>query len=346
MADPRVYDVSMIGAPARPLLIILGSDADATAKKQGGYRVGGNSDVYKLLPAGLAFDQLNLSTQFEGRQGRPDPAGYKCVLNLITDPDQHPQALERLGKLLRGHSGRVINRPEAVLRTTRDQVAGRLAGIDGLRVPGLIRLRNPQAGAASAAAARAGLNFPLIVRRAGTHTGRIVGVAEDAGQLDAAAAGTGAFLIIEFVDFGSGDGLYRKYRLWSFGGQTIFRHMLVSDNWNVHVSARTRFMLNRPDLIDEERRLLERPDGALPPRVHRVFDAVTERMGLDFFGMDFGIDADGRVVLFEANATMNFFPLVANPRFSYLEGIGRPAQAAFMAMLGLRPPVPAAKLAP
>jgi hypothetical protein len=93
-------------------------------------------------------------------------------------------------------------------------------------------------------------------------------------------------------------------------------------------------MINRPGLIEEEQRLLDRPEGAFPGTVHAVFGAVRERLGLDFFGMDFGIDAQGQVVLFEANATMSFFPLVAHPRFAYLEKILPPAQQAFRAMLG------------
>ena len=77
MANPGAYDLSAVGARTPPLLIILGSDADPMAR-QSGYRVGGNSDVYKLLPDGLAFDQLNLSRQFLKKQDRADPARYVC----------------------------------------------------------------------------------------------------------------------------------------------------------------------------------------------------------------------------------------------------------------------------
>jgi hypothetical protein len=333
MANPHASGFPASGARTPPLLIILGSDADPRAQPQGGYRVGGNSDIYKLLPDGFAFDQLNLSKQFLNARDRPDPARYRCVLNLVTDPDQHPQVLERLRNLLRGHGERVINPPEAVLKTTRDQVAKRLAGKTGLRVPKVIRQHNPKPGAAAAAAERAGLAFPLIVRRAGTHTGRIVGVVEGPDQLNAACVGPGQFILIEYVDFASPDGLYRKYRIWSFGGMAIFRHMIVSDHWNVHVKQREGFMANRPALIEEEKRLLETPDGAFPDFVHQVFAAVQERIGLDFFGMDFGLDRQGQVVLFEANATMSFFPLERPPQFNYLAKIRQPAQAAFWRML-------------
>lgn len=333
MGNPWAYDFSAIGRGA-PLLVVHGSDADPAAKQQGGFRVGGHSDVYKLLPESLAFEQANLGPQFLKKQGRPDLARFKYILNLVTDPDQNPRTLETLQKLLRGYRGRVINRPEAVLRTGRDQVAKRLADVAGLRVPKVIRLRNPKPGAASAAALRAGMDYPIIARLAGTHTGKIIGLVESPGELDSACAGAGQFILIEFVDFRGDDGLYRKCRLWSFGQTTIFRHMLITDKWNVHVSERTRFMVNRPGLIEEEQRLLDRPEGAFPGTVHAVFDAVRERLGLDFFGMDFGIDAQGQVVLFEANATMSFFPLVAHPRFAYLEKILPPAQQAFRAMLG------------
>jgi hypothetical protein len=333
MAALGAFDFSALGTRTAPLLIVLGSDGDPHEKKAGGYRVGGNSDVYQLLPDGFPFEQVNLSKQFMRQQGRPDMARYECILNLVTDPDQHPHTLETLRKLLRGHRGRVINRPEAVMRTARDQVAKRLAGIDGLRVPKVIRLRNPKPGAASVAAARAGMSFPLIVRLAGTHTGRIIGVVEGHEQLDAACAGRGDFIIIEFVDFRSDDGLYRKYRQWSFGGRAIFRHLLTTDQWNVHVSERNRFMLDRPDLIEEEIRLLDRPEGAFPDAIHAMFRAVQERIGLDFFGMDFAIGRDGRAILFEANATMSFFPLEPHPRFAYLNRIRPPAEAAFHHML-------------
>lgn len=323
-----------IGRRGPPLLIVLGFDGEARESARGGFHVGGNSDIYQLIPETIRFDQLNLGKRFLKAGGRPNPALYPCVLNLVTDPDQHPQTLERVRKLLRGYKGRLINRPEAVQKSTRDQVARRLAGVAGLRVPRLIRLRSPKPGAATVAVGKSGQAFPLIVRLAGTHTGKIVALVDSAAELEAAVAGPGDYIVIEFVDFRSGDGLFRKYRFWSLGGRTIFRHMIVSDDWNVHVSERLRFMVGRPDLMEEEVRLLSRPGGAFPQSVHDTFDAVKKRMGLDFFGMDFAFDRDGGLILFEANSTMNFFPLEPHLKFSYLGKIRGPAQQAFSAMLG------------
>jgi hypothetical protein len=320
-----------LGGPR--LLVVLGGDQGSKSAEAGRFRVAGNSDVFKLIPEAFKYDRLKLRWQDLRHGLRPDLSRFDVVLNLVSDPDQHPKTLDAAGKLLRGYRGRVINRPEAVLRSTRDLVARRLAGIAGLRVPKVVRLRNPKPGAASAAAGRAGLAFPLIVRLAGTHTGRIVGLVEDRQALDAACSGRGEFILIEFVDFRSDDGLYRKYRLWSFGGATVFRHLAITDGWNIHVTDANSFMFDRPRLIEEEVRLMARTEGDLPDAVHAVFGNVRERLGLDYFGMDFGIDRQGQVVLFEANPTMSFFPLVVHPRFSFRDGLRAPAMAAFWTML-------------
>ena len=335
MGNPWAYDFSAIGARRSPLLVVVGSDEAPREKARGGYSLAGNSDVHQLIPESLRSDELNLSQPFLKAGNRIETARYECVLNLVTDPDQHPRTLARLAKLLRGYKGKVINRPEAVLKSTRDQVARRLATIDGLRVPKVLRLHNPKPGAAGTAAQRAGLGFPVIVRRAGTHTGEIIGLADDAGALDLACRGGGDFLATEFVDFVSGDGLYRKYRLWSFGGRAVLKHVVVSDKWNVHNADRERIMLGRPDLIAEERDMLRRAEGAFPEPVHAMFRQVQKKMGLDFFGMDFGIDASGRAVLFEANATMSFIVTASNPAFRYLDSAAAPAREAFREMLGL-----------
>src|SRR5947209_17858018 len=97
-------------------------------------------------------------------------------------------------------------------------------------------------------------------------------------------------------------------------------------------------MAERPEMVIEEKRMFAAPEVSFPDEVQRVLAAVRQRMPLDFFGMDFGVLPDGRVVLFEANATMNFFPLLPDPRFAYLESCMEPARNAFLELLG--PPLP------
>lgn len=338
MAGYGAYDFSAIGRRAAPMLVITGCDDNETRKSGGGFRFGGNSDIYKLIPESIDFDELNLSRRFFKQQARPDLARYDCILNLITDADQHPQTLATLGKLLRGYKGRVINRPDAVLRTTRDLVAKRLAGVDGLCVPKVVRVRNPKPGAASTAARYADLAFPLIVRRAGTHSGRIVGIVNRPKELDDATVGSGTFVMTEFVDFRNEDGLYRKYRVFFIGRRRIFRHLIGADNWSIHAQERFAFMANHSGLIAEELRIITDPAGVFPTAASAALDTVRERLGLDFFGMDFGVTDDGRALLFEANATMSFFPVRSQPPFAHIAHVIDPARQALFELLGLAEP--------
>ena len=324
------------GAGNASLLYIVGTDQPERLKVEGNkFALGGTTDLYKLLGKKQRFHRLQVTHNYFRHPLRVDLAGYTHILNLITEPEDNSRVLDNLRKLVRGHPARVVNRPDAVVRSTRDQVAKQLAGIAGLQVPRAIRLRGSKPAYAAQLIEKAGLTFPVILRQVGTHTGKIVGLFNGATEVAAALEGDGDHIATEFVDFASADGLYRKYRFFFIGRRLIFRHMLVSENWKVHAKDRARIMAERRDLIEEEEGLFARSDGAFPEQVHETLHAVRDRMGLDYFGMDFGLMQDGRVLLFEANATMNFFPFLPDPRFEYVKRCEAPARRALQELLGL-----------
>ena len=329
------------GTQDASLLFVVGSDQPDRLSLSGNkFRVAGSTDIYKLLGREQPYHRLQMTPNYFRQARRPELGGYRCILNLITEAEQNGKVLENLKKLVRGFPARVINRPEAVLRSTRDQVARQLSGIEGLRVPRAIRLRAAKPEVSMRAVEKAGLTYPIILRQAGTHTGRIVGCFDTADDLKAALGGEGDHIATEFADFRSADGIYRKYRVFFIGPRIILRHMLASDHWNIHARDRRRFMLALPHLIEEERELFADPENPFPPEIGKVLQAVRDRIALDFFGMDFGIDPDGRVVLFEANATMNFFPFLAEPELAHVLKCGPLAEAAFHDLLGLPPRSP------
>ena len=317
------------------LLFIVGTDEAERLKVDGNrFSLAGTTDLYKLLGS-EPYDRLQVTPNYFRQARQAELGGYSHILNLITEAEENSRVLENSRKLLRGLRGKVINHPDAVRRSTRDLVAKRLAGTPGLLAPRAIRLRGAKPAYAQRLIEQAGLTFPIIVRRVGTHTGRIVGLFDSAGEAAAALENGGEYIATEFVDFASADGLYRKYRLFFIGKHIIFRHMLVSDSWNVHAKDRARVMADRPSLLEEEEKLFDRTDGAFPNKVHDTLREVRDRMGLDYFGMDFGLLQDGRVLLFEANATMNFFPFLSDPRFGYVKRCEAPARQAFRELLGL-----------
>lgn len=331
-----------LGAANATLLFIIGSGDEADRITQAGSKllVSGTSDLTKLLVPPEPHHRLHVSRNYIRQSRQADLSGYKVLLNLITEPEGNARVLETLRKLLRGVPGRVINRPEAVLRSTRDQVAKTLSGIPGLIVPQTVRLNGSKPAIAAASARKAGIKPPVILRQVGTHSGKIVGLFDSLEEAIAALT-TGDHVATQFVDFASADGLYRKYRAFFIGERIVLRHMLVSDHWNVHAKDRSRFMALHPDAVAEERALLESADP-FPANVRKVLETVRERMPLDFFGMDFGVTQAGDVVLFEANATMSFFPFSPDPQFEYLTRCAKPAQAALRELLGLPPQAPRA----
>jgi hypothetical protein len=322
---------------APTLLLLQGSD-DAEGAGTGSIRDKGSTDVFKLLGSLVPKDRLRLTPQFFRRGKRPSLVQYHTVFNLITDADQNPRVLEVAERLLKNFRGKVINAPAAVQRSGREQIAKRLAAIPGLIVPRVLRLRRQPAELAAKAIERSGLNLPLLIREAGTHTGRFTGLAKNMDELPAILAADNQHLATEFVDFRSLDGLYRKYRVWCVGKRLVFRHMIVSEHWNVHASQRDAYMASRPALIEEERALFRTPEGALPESVLQVLHHVRDRMELDMFGVDFGLMPDGRVLLFEANATMNFIKFSQDGPFNYVQQCIRPMQRALWELVDFAPP--------
>ena len=311
---------------------LVGTDAHkAIEPDEQGVATHGNTDFFRLRtrdPRGYA--RLHVTPNYFSQPVRYDLGRFDLLLNLVTDPDQNPKVLANLARLVKGYRGRVINPPDRILRTTRDKVARACASLPHVVAPRTLRLAG--AGPRAIGKLAAGFPFPAILRLTGTHTGQILGVVEDLEGLVALIAEDSEHFLTEFKDFRSPDGLYRKYRFVFIGREIVMRHLLVSDRWNVHAADRRRFMRERPGLVAEERNAIDYGIQALPHPVRAGLAEIRDAIGLDMFGVDCAISEDG-VILFEANATMNFFPLSNDPQFAYLGKALARAQAAFDTLL-------------
>ena len=292
--------------------------------------VSGSTDLGRLLPDQVTRHRLVVTPEFF----RNTPVSlhhYPVIANMITEPEHSAGLLRELDKMLSAVSARIINPPALILQSTRDRVAELLVGIDGLIAPKTARFRRNAPEEAARALSDAGR---VILREAGTHGGKIIGIFDSFGLAEKAIESDGDHIATQFIDFRSPDGLYRKYRVFFIGPHRILRHLLIAESWVVHGGARYGVMVPRPELVAEERALFER-ESPFPPRIENVFEAIRSRIGLDFFGMDFALSPAGDVVLFEANATMSFMPNLFVPDFPYLRRCYPPAQAAFMELLGV-----------
>jgi hypothetical protein len=74
----------------------------------------------------------------------------------------------------------------------------------------------------------------------------------------------------------------------------------------------------------EEKAFLDHMPEVIGARAMAALAGIGVRLGLDYGGVDFGLSPDGRVLLFEANATMVIIPPDPDPMWDYR----RPAIAA------------------
>ena len=314
---------------------LIGSD-DHTAlnvNRESPIANSGSTDLFKLRTKDPSnYTRVHITPNYFRQSKRQDLSTFNILLNLVTDPDSNSKVLQNLVRIAAGLNARVINHPRLIQQTTRDKVARMCRGIAGLRVPVVCAIRGGATTHGIQNALRsAGACFPVILRETGTHTGKTASVMATPEAAQALMKPSNRYYFSEFIDTQShDDGLYRKYRAFVIGGRIIFRHLLIADHWSVHAKARDEFMLRRPTLQNEERDLLMK---GLPSRILEIIANIQKVIGLDFFGIDFGMDRSGSMVLFEANATMNFFPFSERPEFSYVRSCLAPAQRAFDALL-------------
>ena len=178
-----------------------------------------------------------------------------------------------------------------------------------------------------------GFGYPLLLRSPGYHTGRYFKKIEAAGDLAAAAAELPgrALLLIEHLDARDRQGLARKYRVMMIGGELYPLHLALSGDWKVHYF--TADMAEQPAHRALEAAFLADMAQALGERAVEGLRRINQRLGLDYGGIDFGLDAEGRVLVFEANATMVVNPPPSEAKWDYRRGPVERILAATRAML-------------
>jgi tetratricopeptide (TPR) repeat protein len=282
-------------APALPLLMLV------SAK-------GGNIPARQILDERM-FAAHALYTEYYDSGVTLPP--HALVFNAIGDADLCGEALARADDVLARTTEPVINPPHAVRETTRLAVARRLADVPGVVVPDI------RAWPREALTRADDLTFPLLLRAPGFHTGKHFVRVEDADQLAAAVAalpGT-ELLSISYLDARGADGLARKYRVMILDGALYPLHMAVSAEWKVHYFSAA--MADNAAFRKEEQRFLENMEAVIGARAVAALGEIARRLGLDYAGVDFGLDKDGRVLLFEANATMVINPPEPDPIWDY-----------------------------
>jgi tetratricopeptide (TPR) repeat protein len=227
----------------------------------------------------------------------------QVVVNLISDADQADGLLPLAADLVDRVGKPIVNDPRKIGQTTRDVVADLLNGIPGCKIPKVLRR---SAGCnLSVAALRAAIpSSSILARPVGTHGG------DDFEKIEEPAALT-AFLaqrpdtdhyLIEYVDYRSADGHFRKYRFIFVDGQVLPYHLAIGNDWKVHHVSTD--MVNQAWMQAEEEAFLQDPSRVFNSGHYESLRAIQQRIGLEYFGIDCGLDRTGNLVVFEVNASM------------------------------------------
>ena len=256
-----------------------------------------------------------------GQAARLPP--YDFVLNAIGEPELPAATHDAVEAFRRTCAGPFLNRPDRIARTSRTALPQLLADLPGVVVPPVARWH---AGMPPPA-----LPWPMLIRPIGSHGGAGLVRLDDAAAFARAAACHAACDVTAFVDFAADDRLFRKYRMIFIDRRPLPYHLAIGDRWLVHYV--TANMLGEPARRAEERRFLDDPAAAIGTRAMAALAAIGARLGLDYAGVDFSVLPDGRVLVFEANATMVVHPEMPDGVLAYKNPAVAAILAAFDAMV-------------
>jgi glutathione synthase/RimK-type ligase-like ATP-grasp enzyme len=283
------------GAPCRVLLLMSAA--------------GGNVPTRFILDE-TRFETWVLAVETFG----PDTVlpAHDVVFNAVGDADMAPTALDFAQRVIARAAMAVINPPGRVRSTGRAANAALLADLPGMIAPKIASAPREDIQAAAAA-----FGYPLLLRSPGYHTGQYFKKIEAPGDLAAAALELPGpeLLMIQYLDARDGQGMARKYRAMMIDGRLYPLHMALSHDWKVHYF--TADMADAPEHRALEAAFLQDMPAAIGPRAMHALEQINRALSLDYGGVDFGLAADGSLLLFEANATMVVFPPGPEPMWDY-----------------------------
>ncbi len=227
---------------------------------------------------------------------------FDCIFNAIGDADVSAASQNAVQRLLALTDKPLFNAPPAVEQTSRAAMAKALCNVPNVVAPQALRLAHAHGPSELAQALREqGMQAPLLLRPPASHGGKGLLLIETDAELAQASCGPG-WHVSSFHDTRSADGRWRKYRVIFVGGKPYPYHLAIAERWLVHY--RSADMLSQQWKRDEELRFLNHPAAVLGWGAMQALRRVAKSVALDFWGIDFTLLEDGRLLVFEANATM------------------------------------------
>jgi tetratricopeptide (TPR) repeat protein len=302
--------------------------------------VGPNAPIESFMDDRI-FRKWTLSPEFFDPSADLPP--HDVAFHALGDADRCGPALDTAAAILSRTKARVLNPPPRVRETGRAANSERLARLAGIVTPRTAEWTRDSLMAqdAPAALARAGFAWPLLLRSPGYHAGVFFVKVDGPHDLALAVAGLPGetLFVIQFVDTRGADGKFRKCRVMMVDGRLYPLHLAVSANWKVHYFSAD--MADSAEHRAQDEAFLQDMPRALGAGAMRALEQIRDLVALDYGGIDFALDREGNVVVFETNAAMAVVPPSGGEQWKYrhapvqrvrqavtrmlLEAAGRPA---------------------
>jgi hypothetical protein len=298
--------------------------------------MGSNTPIEFLLEeSGIELMMLYVIPEAELPSPLPE---HDIAIVVASDSEDCRTALRKIDAAAPSWPRPLLNSPRLVSSLDRDKLYRLLDGIDGLEIPATFvvtreRLDDVAQSPEELQDIATDLAFPVIIRPRGSHAGSGLAKIDDAAELRRYLDGREGelFFISRFVDYSSLDGLYRKYRVVFVDGRPYACHMAIADRWDI-------WYLNAGMSQSAEKRIEEEAwmrtfDIAFARRHQGAFDAIADRVGLEYFTVDCAETGDGSLLIFEADNTAVVHNMDHAHVFPYKPAQMRKIFDAFAAML-------------
>lgn len=257
---------------------------------------------------------------------------HDVAFMAVGEGPENAAVLANLQRLLNDFPTPILNNaPALIARLSRDRVSEMLYDLPGVICPQTRRVSRFMLIAAE----RSGrfFDYPAVVRPVGSHAGHGLAKVENPADLRAylSVNQEDDFYTAPFIDYRGADGIYAKSRVVLINGQPFASHLACSKHWMVHY-------LNADMETNAARRLAEADwmasfDTGFATRHAKAFAALSQAIGLDYFGLDCAELPDGRLIVFELDVAMIVHDMDSETLFPYKKPAMRKLFAAFVTAL-------------
>lgn len=283
----------------------------------------------------VSMELVYLTEKAELPKNLPD---HDVMMVAIGESDTNQPLLERAARYLSDWPRPIINRPENIARLSRDGVYVALRSLPGIEMPASVRVDRPvlesiKEGKTAITSILPDGDFPIIVRPRGSHAGtnlKKIDGAQDLSTYLEHVDSTG-FYISRFVDYRSGDGLFRKYRIALIDGHAFVCHYAVSERWMIHYL--NAGMTESAEKRAEEAACMATFDDEFALRHANALRAINEQIGLPYVGIDCAETQSGELLIFEVDNSMVVHAMDPEDLFPYKAPAMRKVFAAFRQLL-------------